>query len=104
MGARPRRRACSRGVNRTRRLSRAALIRSRQAHGRLEVRRALHLHIRRKRLAQAGGEEVDLVLPRQVLAAAQEGQELALVVFHGAGTLEFLDFSQRVGANRRTET
>lgn len=43
------------------------------------------------------------MLPGQVVAAAQESQELALIFLHRAGTVELLQLPKRVGADGRAE-
>jgi hypothetical protein len=53
-----------------------------------------------QRLSQAGSEQVDLVLPRQMVVVTQESKELTLVLLDSARALQVLDFTralERIG-------
>jgi hypothetical protein len=72
-----------------------------QAHSILQIGRPLHFHVLAHRLAQAGGEQIHLVLRGKAVTATKEWEELVLIVIHGASAVQFLQFPQGVGPDGR---
>lgn len=59
----------------------------------------IHLH----RIAEAGGEDVDLVVLLEWPAAREHGQELHLVLLDRPGAAELHEGAERVAARQRPE-
>jgi hypothetical protein len=73
LGVLVRRRECRQGVDSARGLGGTPLLCPGEAHGHLEICRLLHLDIGGERLTQPSSEEIDLVLPQQVIAMTHKG-------------------------------
>jgi len=79
-------------------------IRPSQTHRRLQIGRRLKLDVGAQWLTQARREEVDLLWHRQTITAAQQREELLLVLLDRSGAVQVLEFGEPVGADGRAET
>lgn len=83
---------------------RPPLIRASKCHRHLHASRIQELDIRANRLNQSRCEELYLLAWLEMLDAAENRQELALVVFYSPGLAQLLQLPERVVSNRRPET
>lgn len=78
----------------------AVLEGSGESHHVVEGGRVLKLHVSLQRVAEATGEEVDMVLLLKGVAVGEQGQKLRLVLLHCVGAVQLHQGAERVAARR----
>jgi len=75
-----------------------------EVHGLLEGLRSLQFHVNPQGIAEAGGEEINLLPLGDIVTTCEEEQELILVLRDRSSPAEVRQLTQGIAAHRRSES